>query len=166
MHELVDELERLMQTASRLPVGGKLLIDEGTLRRLVEEMRAALPDEQRQEQWMASERERVLTEARTQARRIIEDAHAQGGIRLDDQAVVQAARQRARDITVEAEQAAARLKSDADQYIMNQFNMMEARMMRVLREVQAGQRALGKGQGEGGEKGQAQGGQSSAAQGR
>ena len=88
MQSLVDELERLMQTSSRLPVGGKLLIDEASLRRLVEEMRAALPDQQREAQRIAAERERMLADARTQARRIIEDAHAQGGVRLDDQAVV------------------------------------------------------------------------------
>lgn len=154
MQALVDELERMMLGASRLPVGGKLLIDETSLRRLVEEMKAALPDEQRQEQWMAAERERLLADARAQARRIVEDAHAQGGVRLDDQSVVVAARQRARDISVEAEKTAAQLKADADHYILNQFNMMEARLMRVLREVQAGQRALGKGQsgGEGSEK--------------
>ncbi len=146
MQALVDELERLMQTASRLPVGGKLLIDEAGLRRLVDEMRAALPDQQREAQRLAAERERLLGDARAQARRIVEDAQAQGGIRLDDQAVVVAARQRARDITTEAEKAATQLRAEADGYIMNQFNMMEARLIRVLREVQAGQRALGKGQ--------------------
>ncbi len=146
MQSLVDELERLMQTASRLPVGGKLLIDESSLRRLVDEMRAALPDQQREAQRVAAERERLLTEARGQARRIVEDAQVQGGVRLDDQAVVVAARNRARDITAEAEKTALQLRTEADQYIMNQFNMMEARLIRVLREVQAGQRALGKGQ--------------------
>lgn len=146
MQSLVDELERLMQTSSRLPVGGKLLIDEANLRRLVDEMRAALPDQQREAQRLAAERDRLLAEARSQARRIVEDAQAQGGIRLDDQAVVVAARNRARDLTAEAEKTAVQLRTDADQYIMNQFNMMEARLIRVLREVQAGQRALGKGQ--------------------
>jgi hypothetical protein len=146
MQSLVDELERLMQHASRLPVGGKLLMDEASLRRLVDEMRAALPDAQREAQRLASERERQLADARTQARRIIEDAQAQGGIRLDDQAVVVAARQRARDLTAEAEKATGQLRAEADQYIMNQFNMMEARLIRVLREVQAGQRALVKNQ--------------------
>ncbi len=152
MQSLVDELERLMQNASRLPVGGKLLIDESSLRRLVDEMRAALPSQEREAQQIAAERERVLVDARMQARRIIEDAHAQGGVRLDDQAVVVAARQRARDITTEAEKTATQLRTEADQYIMNQFNMMEARLIRVLREVQAGQRALGKAAGESGEK--------------
>ncbi len=146
MQSLVNELERLMQSASRLPVGGKLLIDEASLHRLVDEMRAALPDQQREAQRLASERERILADARAQARRIMEDAQAQGGIRLDDQAVVVAARQRARDVTTEAEKAATQLRAEADQYILNQFTMMEARLIRVLREVQAGQRALGKGQ--------------------
>ncbi len=144
MQELVDELERIMQSASRLPVGGKLLIDEGSLRRLVEELRAALPDQQREAQRVAAERERLLADARAQARRIVDEAHAQGGSRLDDQAVVVAARQRARELTIEAEKAAAQIRAEADHYILNQFNMMEARLVRVLREVQAGQRALGK----------------------
>jgi hypothetical protein len=154
MQSLVDELERLMQSASRLPVGGKLLVDEASLRRLVDELRAAIPDQQREAQRLAAERERLLADARAQARRLIEDAQAQGGIRLDDQAVVVAARQRARDITLEAEKTATQLRSEADSYIMNQFNMMEARLVRVLREVQAGQRALGKAQAgpEGGER--------------
>jgi vacuolar-type H+-ATPase subunit H len=167
MQSLVDQLERLIQSASRLPVGGKLLVDESALRQLAQEMRAALPDQQRDAQRLAAERERILADARSQARRIVEDAHGQTGVRLDDQAVVQAARQRARDITAEAEKTAAQLRSDADQYIFNQFTMMEARLTRVLREVQAGQRALTRSQG-GGEEGDRRGaasGQSGAAPG-
>jgi cell division septum initiation protein DivIVA len=160
MESLIDQLERLIQASSRLPVGGKLLVNEADLRQFVEQLRAALPDQQREAQRLAAERDRVLAEARSQARRIIEDAHGQTGVRLDDQAVVQAARQRARDITAEAEKTVAQLKADADQYILNQFTMMEARLTRVLREVQAGQRALARGQsgGEDAERGRPPGG--------
>mgnify|MGYP003734218067 CR=1 FL=1 len=147
MQSLLQQLERLVGNAMRMPVGGKLLIDEGTMRRLVDEMRAALPDGQHEAQRLAGERERILADARTQARRIVEDAHEQAGTRLDDQTVVVAARQRARDIIAESEKAASQLRADTDQYVINQFNMMEARLMRVLREVQAGQRALTRQQG-------------------
>ena len=149
MQTLVDELDRLADSAMRMPVGGKLLIDESALRRLADQMRSVLPNQQRDSQRIASERERILTEAHMQARRIIEDAHGEAGVRLDDQAVVVAARQRARDITSEAEKRAGQLRAEADQYIMNQFNMMEARLIRVLREIQAGQRALSRAQGGG-----------------
>ena len=164
MQSLVDELERLIQSSSRLPMGGKLLINEADLRQFAEELRTALPDQQREAQRIAAERDRILADAQNQARRIIEDAHGQTGVRLDDQAVVQAARQRARDVTAEAEKTAAQIRADADQYILNQFTMMEARLIRVLREVQAGQRALARGQGgaEEGERGRPPGGQSHA----
>ncbi len=143
MQALIDELERLTETAIRMPVGGKILMDEATLRRLIEEMRAVVPDELRMGQRIAGERDRILAEARAQARRIIEDAQAQINARLDEQGMVQAARQRARDIQQEAERKAAALRAEADQYVINQLNALEARLIRLLREVQAGQRALG-----------------------
>lgn len=143
MQALIDELERLTETAIRMPVGGKILMDEAALRHLIEEMRAAVPDELRMGQRIAGERDRILAEARAQARRIIEDAQAQINTRLDEQGMVQAARQRARDIQQEAERKAAALRAEADQYVVNQLNALEARLVRILREVQAGQRALG-----------------------
>jgi vacuolar-type H+-ATPase subunit H len=142
MHTLIDELENLLNSAMRMPVGGKLLIDETALRRLVEEMRASLPDELRMGQRIAGERDRILADARAQARRIIEDAQAQVNARLDEQGVVQAARQRAREIQAEAEKTATNLRGETDQYVLNQFSALESRLIRVLREVQAGQRTL------------------------
>lgn len=142
MHTLIDELENLAHNAIRMPVGGKILVEEAAIRRLVDEMRAAAPDELRIGQLIAGERDRILAEARAQARRIIEDAQAQANARLDEQGMVQAARQRARDIQQEAEKAAAALRTEADQYILNQFSAFEDRLVRIVREVQAGQRAL------------------------
>ncbi len=148
MHTLIDELEKLLNSAMRMPVGGKLLIDEAALRHLVEELRASLPDELRVGQRIAGERDRILADARAQARRIIEDAQAQVNARLEEQGVVQAARQRAREIQAEAEKTATSLRSETDQYVLNQFSGLESRLIRVLREVQAGQIALTQGPGD------------------
>lgn len=148
MQALIDELETLVQHAVRVPLGGKLLVDEGALRRIVEEMRAAMPDELRMGQRISGERDRILAEARAQARRIIEEAQAQLNSRLDEQGIVQAARQRARDIQQDAEKAATTLRAETDQYVLSQFSALESRLIRVLREVQGGQRALTQGPGE------------------
>jgi vacuolar-type H+-ATPase subunit H len=148
MQTLIDELENLLNNALRMPVGGKLLIDEAALRHLVEEMRAALPDELRVGQRIAGERDRILADARAQARRIIEDAQHQANAKVDEQGVVQAARQRAREIQAEAEKTAANLRAETDQYVFNQFSALESRLIRVLREVQAGERSLAQGPGE------------------
>ena len=85
-------------------------MDEAALRHLVEEMRADLPDELRVGQRIAGERDRILADARAQARRIIEDAQHQANAKVDEQGVVQAARQRAREIQAEAEKTAVNLR--------------------------------------------------------
>jgi len=148
MHTLIDELENLVNSAPRMPLGGRLLIDEAALRQLVEAMRASLPDELRVGQRIAGERDRILADARAQARRIIEDAQMQANAKLDEQGLVQAARQRAREIQAEAEKTAASLRTETDQYVLGQFSALESRLIRVLREVQAGQRTLTQGAGD------------------
>jgi vacuolar-type H+-ATPase subunit H len=142
MQTLIDELENLLNSAKRMPMGGKLLLDEGALRRIIDEMRASTPDELRVGQRIAGERDRILADARAQARRIIEEAQTQASARLDEQGIVQGARQRAREIQTDAERTAANLRNETDQYVLNQFSALESRLIRVLREVQAGQRAL------------------------
>ncbi len=103
MQTLIDELDNVINSAMRMPVGGKILVDEAAIRRVAEEMRTTLPDELRTGQRIAGERDRILADARAQARRIIEEAQAQSNSKLEEQGVVQAARQRAREIQQEAE---------------------------------------------------------------
>jgi hypothetical protein len=148
MLNLIDELENLLQHSIRVPASGKILVDEAIVRQILEELREAVPDEARLGQRIAGERERVLADARAQARRMLEEAQAQLNARLDDQAVVQAARQRAREIYVEAEQRATGLRTDANSYVLGQLGALESRLQRLLREVQAGQRSLGGNQGD------------------
>jgi vacuolar-type H+-ATPase subunit H len=142
MHSLIDQLEDLAQHAIHVPASSKILLDEAALRDLIQQMRVAVPDEVRLGQRIAGERERILAEARAQARRMTEEAQAQLNARLDEQALVQAARQRAREIVGEAEQRANSLRADSNQYVIAQLSSLEARLQRILREVQGGQRVL------------------------
>lgn len=139
MQRAIDELENLVNGATRLPMGGRLLLDEAALRRVIEDLRRALPDVERLWQQIVAERDRVLSEAEAHARHIKEDAQFGD---LEKDAAVQAARQRAREIQADAERSAVRLREEADRYVLNQFGALEQRLSRVLREVQAGQRAL------------------------
>lgn len=141
MQSLVDDLENLVQHATHLPTG-RILIEEAALREIIDGLRGSVPDEVRLGQKIASERERILADARAQSRRMLEDSQAQINSKLDEHATAQAARQRAKEILAEAEQKATALRSDSNLYVANQLNALEARLQRLLREVQAGQRAL------------------------
>ncbi len=142
LESLIDELEELLQRAVHIP-GGKALVDEATFRQVLQELRNAVPDQLQMGNRIASERERILADARAQAQRLADEARSQLNARLDDQAIVQAARQRAKEIQVEAEHKAATLRTETNQYVVGQLGGLEARLQRLLREVQAGQRVLG-----------------------
>ena len=93
MMSLIDELENLLQRAIHVPVSGKIMVDEGAIRQIMGQMRQAAPDEVRLGQRIASERERILADARAQARRMAEEAQSQLSVRLDEHQAVQAGRQ-------------------------------------------------------------------------
>lgn len=142
LESLLDELEELLERAVHLP-GGKALVDAAVFRQILQEMRNAVPDQLQMGNRIASERERILADARAQAQRITDEARNQLNARLEDQAIVQAARQRAKEIQAEAEAKATALRNETNQYIVGQLGGLEARLQRLLREVQAGQRVLG-----------------------
>ena len=139
---LIDDLDTLLQHSVRVPASGRLLVDEAAARQILAELRAAVPDEVSMGQRIAGEREQILGDARSQARRMVEEAHVQAMSRVDDQGMVQVARERARTIVAEAEQRASVLQAQANEYTLAQLKNLEQRLQRVLREVQAGQGLL------------------------
>ncbi len=138
----VDQLDQLIEHSIHVPLGGKVLMDEATLREIAEQLRQTMPDEARFKQRMVVERDRILAEARAQARHIVDEAQAQMNDRLEDQSTVQQSRERARLIVAEAEQQARRLRADTNTYVANQLSALESRVQRILHEVQSGQRFL------------------------
>lgn len=141
IRDLIDDLEKLAERGMHVP-GGRVLLDESGLHQIIGEMRVALQEEGRTPHRGIQERDRVLNEARLQARRIVEEAQAHINARLEEQNTVQLARERARQIVTEAEQNAARVRADANTYVNNQLSALESRLQRVLHEVQSGQRYL------------------------
>ena len=64
--ELLEEIEEIVDTAAGFPLTGKIMVDSQELLEIVREIRAELPDEIQQAQWIKNERERIIAEAKTQ----------------------------------------------------------------------------------------------------
>jgi vacuolar-type H+-ATPase subunit H len=142
LQSLIDELEQMVDRARHIPASGKVVIDEAAVRQMIDQMRLAAGDEAKAGQRVTAERDRILADAKAQARRIVEEAQTQAASRLDDQTAIQLARERARVIVADAEQQAGRMRAEANTYVANQLNSLENRLTRLLHEVQAGQRFL------------------------
>ena len=55
--ELLEEIEEIVDTAAGFPLTGKIMVDSQELLEIVREIRAELPDEIQQAQWMRRSRQ-------------------------------------------------------------------------------------------------------------
>src|SRR3972149_4902266 len=80
---LIEELQDLMEHASMFPWPGRRAISYDAFFRITEGIKRALPEEIAQANAIMEQRDRVLAEAATQAREIIDKANEQSLASLD-----------------------------------------------------------------------------------
>ncbi len=128
---LIDELEALAAESRRMPFGHKLLIDEGYLHDLIDRLRIAVPAEVRQAHRILDEQDRILDNARMQARQILE----QQGL------INELEKERSRVLS-EAEREADSIRAQADEYAHNVLLDLQDRLAKLQHSVQNGIDAL------------------------
>ena len=68
---VIDELEREIQLAKKMPLTTKVLIEEDLLYKYVDALRAHIPEDIRQAQWITKEKERIFKDAKEEAKKIV-----------------------------------------------------------------------------------------------
>jgi len=112
---LIDVLEEMVGEARKLPVGGSLMIPRQRLIDLIDRMRVAVPREVYDARELVEKRDEVLRGAQEEAAMLIAEAKARLEERLSETAVLQAAEQRARELTAQAQERAEELVRSAEQ---------------------------------------------------
>ena len=103
--ELLEEIEDIVDTAPGLPLTGKIMIDSSELLEIVREIRLSLPDDVQQAKWVKEEKERILTEAKSEYEKIIVEANKQADYLVDTH-----------DITLRAQKLAEEIRAEAEDY--------------------------------------------------
>ncbi|MDR1571978.1 MAG: ATPase [Clostridiales Family XIII bacterium] len=115
--ELLDEIEEIVETASKMPLTGKLLVDGDEILEIVKDVRVTLPDEIQQAQWIKEERQRILDEAKKEYEILVQDARQQAEMLIDGHEITEKARNRAAELTRQTEAGVRQLKMDTYDYI-------------------------------------------------
>lgn len=115
--ELLEEIEEIVDTAAGFPLTGKIMIDSEELLEIVREIRAELPDEIQQAQWIKNERERIMQEARTQYEAVIEDAQKQADSLVENNDITVRSKLRADELMKVTEDTAKQLKIGTYEYL-------------------------------------------------
>ena len=115
--ELLEEIEEIVDTAAGFPLTGKIMVDSQELLEIVREIRAELPDEIQQAQWIKNERERIMDEAKKQYEMIINDAQKQAEALVENNDITTKSKMRAEELMKVTENTARQLKIGTYDYL-------------------------------------------------
>ncbi|MHB1405485.1 MAG: ATPase [Desulfitobacteriaceae bacterium] len=113
---LLDELEEIVDRGTKIPMTGKVLVDDTVIFELLDKVRAALPEEVQNAKWVLAERQRILTEAETEAQKMVEQGKNYVEKMAEENEVVKQAQGYAEDIARQAQAFAREVKVGAIQY--------------------------------------------------
>ncbi|HET7641369.1 MAG TPA: hypothetical protein VFK47_21850, partial [Ktedonobacteraceae bacterium] len=125
---LVDRLENLLASSRRMPLVNQIIIKEGDILNIVDQMRTSIPDEIKQARRIIQEKERILAQAQADASTLLARAreeteramNREGLLRAAEarsQELVRQAEEQAKDVVRQAEEHTEQLKVDADSYV-------------------------------------------------
>lgn len=115
--ELLDEIEEIVDTASGVPLTGKIMVESKELLEIVKEIRTELPEEIQQARWIKNERDRILGEAKNEYETIIRKAEEEAEDLIDNDHIMVRAKERAEQLMMTTENNIRQLKMSTYDYV-------------------------------------------------
>lgn len=135
---LVERLETLVATGKRIPLGNNVVVDQGAVLELVDQIRVAMPEEVRQAQRITAEASRIVEHGREEADAIIARAQEQAAQMLEERELVRLAQQRAGEILELAGREAGDIRRGADEYAAGVLIRLEGEVTKTLTSIKHG----------------------------
>nr|HET6903140.1 hypothetical protein [Ktedonobacteraceae bacterium] len=143
---LVDRLENLIANSRRMPLVNQIIMKEGDILNIVDQMRTSVPDEIKQARRVIQEKERILAQAQadattllTRAREETERAMNREGLlrsaEARSQELMRQAEEQAQNIVRQAEEHSTHLKVDADNYVTETLRNLKDHLSSIEIEV-------------------------------
>ncbi|HEU5424675.1 MAG TPA: ATPase [Nitrolancea sp.] len=132
---LIDRLEEVAASATRVPFGGRIVVDEGELLDIIDQLRLSIPQEIKQARSVVRERHQIIAEAQTEAERILSIAKERAEYLMSEQGLVNEARARGEEILRDARDKEKRSMGQVDLYALQILSQMEQVLERNLEQV-------------------------------
>lgn len=138
----IDQIVETVGSAKSMPMSASCVVNRADLLALLEEVRQALPGSLAQAQELIGGREQLVEQARQEAGRIIEGAHAERGSLISDTEVARRSQAEADRILAEARQEATEVRQEADDYVDSKLANFEVVLTKTLGSVGRGREKL------------------------
>lgn len=139
---LVDRLEAVINSGSRVPLSQRVMIDEREALDVLDLMRTTVPEEIKQARRINQEREKILAQAQTEANRVTSQAAERAERMQSEENVRVMAEDQAREILAQARQEADEIRRGADEYALDMLDRLDGELHRVRNSVRNAINAL------------------------
>jgi vacuolar-type H+-ATPase subunit H len=140
--EIIDRMEYLVHHARRVPFSSQVMVDEVEIVELIDELRAALPEEIKQANWTVQEQQRLIGEAHSEASRITARANERAESAIQEHEILRRVERQSQQTLREAQARADDIVREAEAYALEQLQQLEAHLSRTLATVKRGVEAL------------------------
>ncbi|MDQ6670984.1 MAG: hypothetical protein M3069_09575 [Chloroflexota bacterium] len=135
---LLDQLEEVLGSGSRLPLTSRTLVDEQEILDIVDQIRVSIPDELTAARRVTQERDQIMADAQAEMERILREADVQAANRVAEHSLVRTAQLRAADIEDGALHRAAEVRREADAYAHRVLQKLREQIAQVAQTVDRG----------------------------
>jgi cell division septum initiation protein DivIVA len=140
--ELIARLDDLVKRAKHLPFSDQVRVNQQEIRAMLEEIRAALPEEIKEARWIVQERQELLSEAKLEVERIAEQAREQQAELVSRHQLIRQAEHAAEEIVERARAHERELRRGADQYADETLATLEFNLSKRVAAIQRGRGRL------------------------
>ncbi|MFF2655007.1 cell division initiation protein [Streptomyces sp. NPDC058045] len=138
----LDEIVAAVGNARSMPMSASCVVNRAELLAQLDEVRAALPGSLAQAQELIGGREQLVEQARQEAERIIDSAHAERGSLVSGTEIAQHSQAEADRILSDARREAEEIKAEADDYVDSKLANFEVVLTKTLGSVGRGREKL------------------------
>ncbi len=138
----LERLQELIREAKSMPLSSSVLVNREEVLEMIAEMQEALPEEIKQARWIVRDRDDLLTKARSEGERIVEQAHDEQLRMARKEEIVARATKEADRVVSEAEERARQMRAEAEDYVDAKLAQFEISIRKILEASQSSTRSL------------------------
>ena len=139
--ELLEYLQDMVENSPKVPITGKAIIDTKEFDEVIDQITNYLPDQLKKAQWVVSEKERILEEAKKQYDMAQKETFEMMKQSLENHDIVREAKIRAQEIIAQAQRDAKAIRIGSRDYsndILMQLDIeIEKNKAELIKSMQA-----------------------------
>ena len=143
IYDLLDQLESYVSNSKQAFMqGGKVVVDPEEMYKMIDQLRASVPDDIRDAQWVKKEEEQIKRKAQEDYERIVAEAQVRAQELTSETEVYRLAEIRVNEMMAETQQAAHDITLGAFQYANDIMEKIEKQLQIYYDVVQDGKEEI------------------------